>query len=113
MLLDWADAVRLDCIGCRQRVEITSLRQNDLAKHVPGEMKQDPCDRFIQKAPSAAPRPTHPKSTAIFSSTTISGVSRRAISSRSRWKRPANMTFGGGSTDRPIRPNRRKPSAGR
>ncbi|SLN28954.1 Ribosomal protein S12 methylthiotransferase RimO [Falsiruegeria litorea R37] len=49
-LLDWMDEAQLDRVGCFQYENVDGARSNDLADHVPAEVKQDRWDRFMEKA---------------------------------------------------------------
>ncbi|NEY90754.1 30S ribosomal protein S12 methylthiotransferase RimO [Tabrizicola oligotrophica] len=49
-LLDWMDEAQLDRVGCFQYENVAGARSNDLADHVPDEVKQDRWDRFMAKA---------------------------------------------------------------
>ena len=49
-LLDWMDEAQLDRVGCFQYENVAGARSNALADHVPGEVKQDRWDRFMEKA---------------------------------------------------------------
>ncbi|MDX2482427.1 MAG: 30S ribosomal protein S12 methylthiotransferase RimO [Pseudodonghicola sp.] len=49
-LLDWMDEAQLDRIGCFKYENVAGARSNDLPDHVPGEVKQERWDRFMQKA---------------------------------------------------------------
>ncbi|SPJ28402.1 30S ribosomal protein S12 methylthiotransferase RimO [Falsiruegeria mediterranea] len=49
-LLDWMDEAQLDRVGCFQYENVDGARSNDLANHVPAEVKQDRWDRFMEKA---------------------------------------------------------------
>ena len=49
-LLDWMDEAQLDRVGCFQYENVAGARSNELANHVPEEIKQDRWDRFMEKA---------------------------------------------------------------
>jgi ribosomal protein S12 methylthiotransferase len=49
-LLDWLDAAQLDRVGCFQYENVQGAAANDLADHVPEEVKQDRWARFMEKA---------------------------------------------------------------
>ena len=49
-LLDWLDEAQLDRVGCFQYENVAGTRSNDLPDHVPGDVKQDRWDRFMEKA---------------------------------------------------------------
>lgn len=49
-LLDWMDEAQLDRVGCFQYENVDGARSNDLADHVPEEVKQERWDRFMEKA---------------------------------------------------------------
>ena len=49
-LLDWLDEAQLDRVGCFQYENVAGARSNALPDHVPGEVKQERWDRFMQKA---------------------------------------------------------------
>ncbi|WP_299351987.1 30S ribosomal protein S12 methylthiotransferase RimO [uncultured Shimia sp.] len=49
-LLDWMDEAQLDRVGCFQYENVDGARSNDLPDHVPGEVKQDRWNRFMEKA---------------------------------------------------------------
>jgi ribosomal protein S12 methylthiotransferase len=49
-LLDWLDEAQLDRVGCFQYENVAGARSNDLADHVPADVKQDRWDRFMEKA---------------------------------------------------------------
>ncbi|MBR9762506.1 MAG: 30S ribosomal protein S12 methylthiotransferase RimO [Rhodobacteraceae bacterium] len=49
-LLDWLDEAQLDRVGCFQYENVAGARSADLPDHVPGEVKQDRWERFMEKA---------------------------------------------------------------
>ena len=49
-LLDWMDEAQLDRVGCFQYENVQGARANDLPDHVPGEVKQERWERFMEKA---------------------------------------------------------------
>jgi ribosomal protein S12 methylthiotransferase len=49
-LLDWMDDAQLDRVGCFQYENVQGARANDLPDHVPGEIKQERWERFMEKA---------------------------------------------------------------
>lgn len=46
-LLDWMSEAQLDRVGCFQYSPVTGAKANELADHVPDEIKQDRWDRFM------------------------------------------------------------------
>src|SRR5690606_10350995 len=46
-LLDWMSEAQLDRVGCFQYSPVTGARANELADHVPDEVKQERWDRFM------------------------------------------------------------------
>lgn len=46
-LLDWMSEAQLDRVGCFQYSPVTGARANELADHVPDEIKQERWDRFM------------------------------------------------------------------
>jgi len=55
-LLDWMSEAQLDRVGCFQYSPVTGARANELADHVPDDIKQDRWERFMahQQAISTA-----------------------------------------------------------
>ncbi|WP_208347232.1 30S ribosomal protein S12 methylthiotransferase RimO [Pseudaestuariivita rosea] len=51
-LLDWMNEAQLDRVGCFKYENVDGARSNDLPDHVPGDVKQDRWDRFMEKAQS-------------------------------------------------------------
>jgi len=49
-LLDWLDEAQLDRVGCFQYENVAGARSNALPNHVPGDIKQDRWNRFMEKA---------------------------------------------------------------
>ena len=49
-LLDWMDEAQLDRVGCFKYENVAGARSNALENHVPEEIKQERCDRFMEKA---------------------------------------------------------------
>jgi ribosomal protein S12 methylthiotransferase len=49
-LLDWLDEAQLDRVGCFQYENVAGARANALPDHVPGEVKAERWERFMQKA---------------------------------------------------------------
>ena len=49
-LLDWLDEAQLDRVGCFQYENVAGARSNALPNHVPDDVKQERCDRFMEKA---------------------------------------------------------------
>lgn len=48
-LLDWLDDVQLDRVGCFQYEDVKGAPSNDIADHVPAEVKEERWHRFMQK----------------------------------------------------------------
>ncbi len=135
-LLDWLDEAQLDRVGCFQYENVAGARSNALPDHVPEEVKQDRWDRFMAKAQAISEAKLAAKVgrtlTVLVDSVDEEGATcrtmadapeidgnlfidegfegwRRAIWSRSRWKRPATTTCGGvGWTDRSDGAERRQ-----
>ncbi|MAU52792.1 MAG: 30S ribosomal protein S12 methylthiotransferase RimO [Roseovarius sp.] len=49
-LLDWLDEAQLDRVGCFQYENVAGARSNALPDHVPGEVRQERWQRFMEKA---------------------------------------------------------------
>jgi ribosomal protein S12 methylthiotransferase len=50
VLLDWLDEAQLDRVGCFRYENVAGARSNDLADHVPEEVKEERWHRFMEKA---------------------------------------------------------------
>ncbi len=49
-LLDWLEEAQLDRVGCFQYEDVRGAAANDLADHVPAEVRQERWERFMQAA---------------------------------------------------------------
>lgn len=49
-LLDWLDEAQLDRVGCFQYENVEGARSNDLADHIPDDVKANRFHRFMEKA---------------------------------------------------------------